>query len=520
MTTMTSNGNGHEAKNAHDGTGMGETPKAPAADVEAEEEEEEPMTNPCRCTFAVTGAQKTYQAIFICRTCCDGGELLCICEACANHCHELHDELEYLGMGQSYCDCSCLGERNGCKLLETSEQEVMAWKFPKGSISQNFALPQQLEQNKQQERQYIMDAFEVSDFQSNREVCRNLVEQASELVTHSKETFWLNQHQHEQQVHKEYSWCDLEKMAWRIYQQNKRHYNLDIQEEVGGAEWWVQVKKTDRESVESSPQQQSRGSAGAEAVDLHYDKDESLAENFGLGSFPTLSTVTYLTEGSNPTVLFSRTYEQEEDDVISDMMISHPVMGKHLVFDGRLLHGAPAHVDLRSNYLPAGGDDAKNRKELKKDSPAMRVTLLVNIWANRKPAGIHPLDQNIRDAIKKKIHKKVFKKKTDFAKFDFEKIAIPEHVLETEEGGKDDSRRIQLPFVCKGITWENEDDDSTSGLVIVTCPPPEHTSGTLYIRFGPGLQAYLDQPYDAIEEGDGVGGAFDGTAYVYEDAYI
>ena len=478
------------------------------------------MTNPCRCTFAVTGAQKTYQAIFICRTCCDGGELLCICEACANHCHELHDELEYIGMGQAYCDCSCLGDRNGCKLLEASEQEIMEWKFPKGSVSQGSSLPQYQERNNQRGRQYIMDAFNVADFRSDTKLCRNLVEQASELVTHSKETFWLDQRQHEQQAHKEHSWCDLEKMAWRIFEQNKRHYNLDIQG-VGGAEWWLQVKKTDQESVESHPQQQSLGSAGAEAVDLHYDKDESLAEKFGLGSFPTLSTVTYLTEGSNPTVLFSRTYEQEDDDVIPDMMISHPVMGKHLVFDGRLLHGAPAHADLRSSYLSTGGDDAKTREKEKKESPAMRVTLLVNIWADRKPAGVHPLDQNIRDAIKKTIPKKVFKKKTDFAQIgDFEKIDIPERVVETEEDGEDDSRRIQLPFVCKGITWESEDDDSTSGLVIVTCPPPEHLSDTVYIRFGPGLQAYLDQPYDAIEEGDGVGGAFDGNGYVYEDAYI
>ena len=480
-----------------------------AAEVAAAEDEET-LTNPCRCTFAVTGAQKTYQAIFICRTCCDGEELLCICEACANHCHELHDELEYLGMGQAYCDCACLGpnNKNRCKLAKASEQEIKEWNFSVGSL-QNSSLPppqQQPPLEGENTRHYIMDAFQIQELQSNTKLCRNLVEQASELVTHSKDTFWLDHHQDP------HSWCDLEQMAWRIYEQHKDHYHLGncSLDAGGGAEWWVQVKTTDPESQQN----------GAEAVDLHYDKDESLAEKFGLGSFPTLSTVTYLTESSNPTVIFSRTYEQEDDDVIPDMLISHPVMGKHLVFDGRLLHGAPAHVDLRASYLPLVGQNSGDNDD-KKGPLKVRVTLLVNIWNDRKPAGVHPLDQTIRDIIKKKfVPKKIFKKKTDFSRINgLEKVSIEERRIEAQVGEHDETRRIQLPFVCKGITWESEDDDS-SGLVLVTCPPPEHTSDTLYVRFGAGLQAYLDQPYDAIQEGDGLGGAFDGTGYVYEDAYI
>ena len=55
-------------------------------------------------------------------------------------------------------------------------------------------------------------------------------------------------------------------------------------------------------------------------IDLHYDKDEALAESFGLGSFPTLSTVTYLTGASSkapPTILLDHTYTQGEEEVMS-----------------------------------------------------------------------------------------------------------------------------------------------------------------------------------------------------------
>ena len=53
-----------------------------------------------------------------------------------------------------------------------------------------------------------------------------------------------------------------------------------------------------------------------------------------------------------------------------DVYVSHPVEGKHLAFDGRLLHGVP-------DPDPTGRCD-----------PGERLSLLVNIWLGHRPAGV------------------------------------------------------------------------------------------------------------------------------------
>lgn len=153
--------------------------------AESEEENELPPTYPCYCTFACTGAKKTWQAIFVCRTCCSSQALLCVCEGCANHCHEaeLHDELEYLGMGYAYCDCNQLGPKGGCKLIHDSERNVSEWRFPVGKIQCNPApLCEEESENNDQQRQYILDAYTIPELYQNEPACSDLVEEASMLV--------------------------------------------------------------------------------------------------------------------------------------------------------------------------------------------------------------------------------------------------------------------------------------------------------------------------------------------------
>lgn len=292
-------------------------------------------------------------------------------------------------------------------------------------------------------------------------------------------------------------------MAWRIFEQHKALYNLDIQQ-GGGAEWWIQVKT----NLSSANQKEVSGS---EAVDLHYDKDEELAEKYGLGSFPTISTVTYLTRGfsSSPTVVLERTYEQPDDEVIPSMLVSHPVLGKHLVFDGRLLHGAPNAEEMHKSFLAS--DEEKQQQ-----TPDIRVTLLVNIWANRKPAGVNPLDSQIRTMLNGRQPQNQVGEEATTSISLFQKHSVESVVVKEEEGQEVAVDRIELLFVCKGITWESEDDEST-GLVVVTCPPPEHKGDTVYVRFGPGLQAYLDQPASEVGRQDPRIGSND---LAYEDAYI
>ncbi len=244
-----------------------------------------------------------------------------------------------------------------------------------------------------------------------RSFCDNLISQAIALDACSQDTFWMpasigdncNEQDDIDDVDNDGNrkgdridmsdnkvdggYSDLELFAREVYQHHVQSYtshlttsNKDINAE-GGAEWWVQVKPA--------------GSSRA-PVNMHYDKDETLAEAFGLGSFPTLSTVTYLTDSQDnvPTIVFPRTYNDEIDLPIESMLVSHAVRGKHLVFDGRLLHGAPAHQSLlrQSCNRNAEYDECQ-------PTSSLRVTLLVNIWLSGKPACVNVLPVCIRSKI-------------------------------------------------------------------------------------------------------------------------
>jgi hypothetical protein len=169
---------------------------------------------------------------------------------------------------------------------------------------------------------------------------------------------------------------------------------------------------------------------GDAGIDFHFDKDVMLA-SLGLPFVhPTLSTVTYLTSCNGaPTVVFPlrRSPQGELDRSCKCMAVSHPVAGKHLVFDGKLLHGCPESLATKSSSSssspplpscavaeaaaaaaatsPAGVSPScsspppvttttsATTKELVHDTskaqpPPPRVTLLVNIWLNHAPFGV------------------------------------------------------------------------------------------------------------------------------------
>jgi hypothetical protein len=58
--------------------------------------------------------------------------------------------------------------------------------------------------------------------------------------------------------------------------------------------------------------------------------------------------------------------------------VSHPEVGKHVSFDGRLLHGVPAEIN----------DSCTPTKYT-------RVTFLVNVWVNHALVGIEPLPEQL-----------------------------------------------------------------------------------------------------------------------------
>jgi len=129
-------------------------------------------------------------------------------------------------------------------------------------------------------------------------------------------------------------------------------------------------------------------------VGLHFDADYELEEQTGnIMLHPRLSTVTYLSDHGAPTLIFDQKSPPMDDmkkktleKGINKAWLSHPKVGKHTVFDGRFLHGAPAL------YFPGRSNKNNNSSEETKEPAAKRqkvicddrkrYTLLVNIWLN------------------------------------------------------------------------------------------------------------------------------------------
>jgi hypothetical protein len=148
----------------------------------------------------------------------------------------------------------------------------------------------------------------------------------------------------------------------------------DAPHRVRGVEWWVQV----------------RTEGGQPSLNLHFDADEEHKNHTGVHIPPWLATVTYLGSRGAPTLILPAVGDSEARAQPCDAgeqqasqagcrgaFVSHPKEGKHLVFDGRLLHGA---IDDLTH--PAQGPS----REAHLSPPYTRVTLMVNIWVDHKPS--------------------------------------------------------------------------------------------------------------------------------------
>eukprot|EP00962_Isochrysis_galbana_P037497 scaffold13153_cov103-Isochrysis_galbana.AAC.2 len=178
-----------------------------------------------------------------------------------------------------------------------------------------------------------------------------------------------------------------------------------------------------------------------EPIPFHWDVDEYCQDALGISLPPPLSTVTYLSDSGAPTLLLGvhtpRGYRvQTVYGPFGSATLSYPRIGKHLAFDGRLLHGAvpvpdtgggqPLHdPDLGSDrrrqrctpVLPsavpvgaaAGHDAPPPSVSTGPAAPqavgsrvgvgAARVSFLVNIWLHHQPTNIEPLPESIVPAL-------------------------------------------------------------------------------------------------------------------------
>jgi hypothetical protein len=418
--------------------------------------------------------------------------------------------VKFIGLGPCYCDCSVLGK---CGLLDQSVQEADEL------LGSSCGRQRGSNRSRSCGESFFFDVYQLCPW--HEAWSSYLVAQARELVRHSKSTFWLDRHAVVAAAAAGAGNATaaplsaLEQFAWRVFEQHKdtaiaRYCPETIQGNgepttlIEGAEWWVQVK-LDEEEPGGRPDDTTNQTRNADtAIDLHYDKDETMAELFDLGFFPALSTVTYWTamneheyNGAAPTVVFRRHYEDESPETgIREMLMSHPAPGKHLVFDGRLLHGAPAHTGLRrrpaASPPPDDNDGSVTPATAITTGPKLRITFLVNIWVGHRPCDAMILPNEIRERL---VHGVGPPPGGDPAFLTTKEpfVFVPNHhdVAEFHVDGKNeagaDHDRIELPFVGGSSTWagdttddgdggDNDDDDDDSGedelVVSMVLPPP------------------------------------------------
>lgn len=228
--------------------------------------------------------------------------------------------------------------------------------------------------------------------------------------------------------------CALEALVHSIF--NKHTAALDsttFLPEQSGAEWWTLVLADDDDKAAAAtandpPKNNDDDSASTEEegdeVGLHFDADYGLeAQAPNLLLHPRLASVTYLTDHGSPTVVLdvpspppNDTEKKSLGGSILTGWLSAPKVGKHMVFDGRLLHGAPSTFfpGQTAAAAPAAASTTsavaeQQQPPLKKvklnqqppaPPPRKRITLLVNLWLNHCPLDAEPLDDEVVEQLK------------------------------------------------------------------------------------------------------------------------
>lgn len=304
------------------------------------------------CTFALTGEKAERQAVYTCFSCYEPESQKGCCIGCAESCHAGHDVALLADYALSYCDCGAAGCENYHPRTDVMSQETET--ETDTDAVEDLSHPDHI-------------LYNIDDKNSLLEAARR---ECEVLAQHSKETFWLGRERLDGLEARPR--CALEALAASVFSMAHHQPHLSV-----GAEFWVQVKI---------------GEPGTErAIDLHYDKDEEVASRYGMGIFPHVSTVTYLSDGgTQPTIVFENTYGTEVGVPIPKAYLTYGRAGKMISFNGSFLHGAPALPKCVTKEGSAQPEDAPSATE----APP-RITFLVNVWRHRRPAACSPLPVDV-----------------------------------------------------------------------------------------------------------------------------
>ncbi|RHY04396.1 hypothetical protein DYB36_005857 [Aphanomyces astaci] len=234
----------------------------------------------------------------------------------------------------------------------------------------------------------------------------------------------------------EASVCGMEVLAKKIFDLHTQGMTYDPA--TSGAEWWTQhIDHRDN-------------------IGFHWDRDYGKEEDDQVHVHPFLGSVTYLCVNAGPTVILDKrgTFEYGADisGPLRQCIVSRPTPGKHITFDGELLHGAPSDL-----AFPHVNED---------DDTSVRVTFLVNIWLNHVPIQSQRLEPTVASTLKleaKHVESLALittdaEPTPDVEVYDAKSVKHVTHRFAINSGGDDYIIQLILPEQLKGCATETTVD--------------------------------------------------------------
>lgn len=179
--------------------------------------------------------------------------------------------------------------------------------------------------------------------------------------------------------------CTFEQLASDLFQ----HHTRDIPSydpSLSGVEWWVLYLHN------------------IDDVGYHWDRDYGLELEKNQLVHPYLGTVTYLTSIGGPTVFLdmcgSTKPEKYDGYQFSRYRVSYPKPGKHVTFNGNLLHGAPSSLIPREESDSESGEDEEDGSDEESiPENEARITFLANVWIDHQPSQAEPLPEELLSSL-------------------------------------------------------------------------------------------------------------------------